>query len=478
MAEYIFADDSGNVTVGDDVNCNIDPGDTTWVMVSSILVLSMMPALSFFEAGLLRSVNTVSLVTQIVGGVSVLCLMWNIFGYTLVYGRSWGGVIGNMDYIVMTDTPYDSCCRHAENIPAALFAFFEMMFAAITPLLMTGAFAERLRFKAFFPFIILWEFFVYYPVAHWIWGDGWLGDKGLGVQDFAGGIVIHATSGAGALVSALVLGHRVGFDKYDGEFPPSNLPLAALGAALLWTSWFGFNAGSALSSDALAVSTIVATQRAAVCSGIVWLTLSWWKHKPSAVALLNGVVAGLAGITPASGFIDPQYASILGVVLGLVSYFSIYLFKHKLRIDDALDVSSVHGMTGVVGSIAIGFFGTKSFNSGGKDGLFYGNNTGSLLGAQLLGVVVAVAWAGFVSFVLLKVLDKTVGLTLDDLERAGLDDLEHGEQAYGWKHFYSSYMPILNPADVNGPPIAPRPVSSQLNSYSRLPSANTNNHAM
>ncbi|CAF1540603.1 unnamed protein product [Adineta ricciae] len=392
-----------------------------------------MPALAFFEAGLLKSINTVSLVTQIIGGTSILSVMWHLIGYTLVFGHTYAGVIGSFSNILMLNVPYDDCSRHSPNIPAALFGFFEMMFAAISPLLITGAFAERLCYKAFVLFIIGWELFIYYPVAHWIWGDGWL-NKNFEVQDFAGGIVIHTTSGVSALICGIVLGQRKDFDKYNGEFPPSNLPLAALGGALLWTSWFGFNAGSALQSGALAVSTVVATQRAAVTSGVVWLIISWIRHKPSATAVLNGVIAGLAGITPASGYIDPQYGAVIGVILGFTSYLSIFLIKHKLRIDDALDVSSVHGITGIVGSLAIGFFGQKSFNEDGRDGLFFGSNSPYLLGVQAMAVVITGSWSAIITIILLKLIDKLVGLKVSFDDEIGLDEGEHGEQAYEWRN--------------------------------------------
>ncbi|CAF1046886.1 unnamed protein product [Rotaria magnacalcarata] len=411
----------------------INTGDTTWVLVSSISVLSMMPALAFFEAGLLKITNTVSLVTQIIGGASILSVMWHLFGFTLVFGRTWAGVIGNFDYIFMLGVPYDDCAKQAPHIPAALYAFFQMMFASITPLLMTGAFVERLKFKAFIILIITWEILIYYPVAHWIWGDGWLKTI-FEVQDFAGGLVVHTTSGVSAVVCAIVLGHRRNFDLYNGEFPPSNLPLAALGGALLWTAWFGFNGGSALTSGSLAVSTVVATQRAAVCSGIVWLTISWIRNKPSAIAVLNGVIAGLAGITPASGFIDPQYAALLGVILGVASYLSVILFKRILRIDDALDVSSVHGVTGIIGSIAIGFFGQKAFNKNGADGLFFGNNSARQLGVQILAVIITALWSALVTFLLLNIIDRIVGLKVEPEEGLDFDEQEHGEKAYIWRH--------------------------------------------
>jgi Amt family ammonium transporter len=269
------------------------------------------------------------------------------------------------------------------------------------------------------------------------------------LKDFAGGLVIHTTSGVSALICGIMLGQRKDFDKYNGEFPPSNLPLAALGGALLWTAWFGFNAGSALQSGSLAVSTVVATQRSAVSSGVIWLILSWIRHKPSAIAVLNGVIAGLAGITPASGYIDPQYGAIIGIIVGLSSYFTILLFKHKLRIDDALgkafpflflfkikylDVSSVHGVTGIVGSIAIGFFGEKSFNDDGLDGLFFGSHSPYLLGVQSMAVIVVGLWSGFITIILLKLIEKIVGLKIEHDEELGLDEEEHGEQAYEWRN--------------------------------------------
>jgi len=260
-----------------------------------------------------------------------------------------------------------------------------------------------------------------------MWGGGWLGK--MGALDFAGGIVIHTTAGVGSLVVSILMGHRKDFDLFHGEFPPSNLPMAALGAALLWMGWFGFNAGSALTSGSLATSAVASTQIAACCSAMVWLIASWIKDKPSSVALINGVIAGLAGITPASGFVSSQASIVIGLILGVASWFSVVLFKHKLKIDDALDVSSVHGVTGIIGSLAIGFAAQKSLNPAGEDGLFFGNPR--LLGIQLLAVVVAGVWSAFWTFVICIILKKTVGLTIgDEEEEKGLDLVEHGEFAY------------------------------------------------
>jgi len=338
-----------------------------------------------------------------------------------------------------------------------------MMFAAITPLLLTGSFAERLKFKSFFAFIIGFEILVFYPVAHWIWGGGWLTtlpDNQKAV-DFAGGIVIHTTAGVGALVFAIILGRREQFFVYHGEFPPSSIPLAAIGAAFLWMGWFGFNAGSALGSGPLAVSTVVSTQIAAITSGVVWMIISWFKGKevdrkvPSIVAILNGVVAGLAGVTPASGFILSPESIALGAVLGFASYGSVWLFKEKLHIDDALDVTSVHGVTGIIGSLSIGFIASKTANPKSNiDGGFYGN--WNQLWAQLLAVVVAGVWSAFWTAVLCFAINKTMGLRITvEQEIKGLDRVEHGEVSYHKLHHSTLEEPIID-IEEEQPMVDPR----------------------
>ncbi|EFA81479.1 ammonium transporter [Heterostelium album PN500] len=405
-----------------------DTGDTTWVLLSTILVLGMMPALAFFESGLLRSKNTLSIITQIISGIVVLTVMWQAFGFSLTFGPDQKGIIGNLDHAFLIGVSYEDCNPNAPHIPSAAYAMFMMMFANITPLLMTGAYAERVKYRSFIVLTIFWEIIVFYPVAHWIWGGGWM--KNLGVLDFAGGIVIHTTAGVSSLVIALYIGRRKDFEKYGGEFPPSNIPLAALGAALLWMGWFGFNAGSALAAGSVATSAVASTQIGGSFSAIVWIILSWLKGKPSTVAVINGVIAGLAGITPASGYINSQYSIGLGVVLGLASYLSVYLLKHRLHIDDALDVSSVHGLTGIIGAIAIGFCAQKSINpDGGANGLFYGN--ARLLGIQVMAVVVAAAWSALATIVIIVLIDKIMGLRIEESEEEhGLDLVEHGEYAY------------------------------------------------
>lgn len=409
--------------------CDINSGDTAWVSISFVLVLGMMPALAFFEAGLLRSKNTLSIITQIFSGVAVLSTMWNFFGYSLTFGPDHGGIIGDFSNGALIGVSLTDCSPHAPTIPATVFAYFQMMFACITPLLMTGSFAERLKFRAFMCLIVLWEILIYYPVAHWIWGGGWLGD--LGVVDFAGGIVIHTTAGASCLVAALMLGRRSGFDQYHGEFPPSNVPLAALGAALLWMGWFGFNAGSALKAGPLSTSAIASTQIGSSISGCVWFFLAWYRNKPSTVAILNGVIAGLAGITPAAGFIDSQSTLVVGFILGVSSYYSVHFIKEKLRIDDALDVSSVHGLTGLIGALSTGFCADSSVDDIVPDGLVHGGSP-RLLGVQLAGCLVSGAYAGLLTFIIMKFIDKFCGgLTIsEEEEHHGLDHTEHAEKAY------------------------------------------------
>ncbi|XP_004343545.1 ammonium transporter AmtA [Capsaspora owczarzaki ATCC 30864] len=439
-------------TLGNDTVCDINSGDTAWVSISFVLVLGMMPALAFFEAGLLRSKNTLSIITQIFSGIAVLSTMWNVFGYSLTFGTDQGGVIGTFDNALFLDVSFSRCSPHAPTIPAAVFALFQMMFAAITPLLMTGSFAERLKFRSFMLIIILWEIFVYYPVAHWIWGNGWLAK--LGTLDFAGGIVIHTTAGASCLVGALLLGRRQGFDQYHGEFPPSNVPLAALGAGLLWMGWFGFNAGSALRAGALSTSAIASTQIGSSMCGCVWFFIAWWRHRPSTLAILNGVIAGLAGITPAAGYINSQASLVLGLVLGVASYFSVHFIKGRLRIDDALDVSSVHGLTGIIGALATGLAADASIDEGIPNGVINGGGWW-LFGYQVTGVVVAGTYAAAVTFVIMKAIDRFGGLAIsEEEEHHGLDHVEHGERAYD--HYFdennlassqiSSPVPMLHAA--------------------------------
>ena len=404
----------------------IDTGDTTWMLISTGLVMLMTPALGFFEAGLIRSKNALSVLVQTFSGIAILSALWFIVGFTLVFAPSQGGIIGGLNWIFFVDVPINDSLEYATTIPGVTFASFQMMFAVITPLLITGAFAERLKWSSFFIFIIAWSFLVYYPLAHWIWGRGWLAD--LGVYDFAGGIVIHTSAGLASIAAALILGRRRNFGP--DIMVPHNIPLAVLGASLLWIGWFGFNAGSALAAGSLAANTLLVTQIASVTSAMVWLFLSWRRAgKPSTTAVINGAISGLAGVTPAAGFITAQSSFLLGIVLGFASYYGILLIKEHFKIDDALDVSSVHGITGIVGSIAIGLVATTIINPNGPNGLLYGNSI--QLAIQALGVAVAAVLAFVGTIAIMKIIDATLGLKVkDEEEEIGLDITQHAERAY------------------------------------------------
>ncbi|MGA7900138.1 MAG: ammonium transporter [Nitrososphaeraceae archaeon] len=404
----------------------IDTGDTSWMLICTGLVMLMTPALGFFEAGLIRSKNSLSVIMQTFSGLAILSVLWFIIGFTLVYAPSFGGIIGRLDWAFFNEVPFKTSLGYSPTIPGVTFGTYEMMFAVITPLLITGAFAERLKWSSFLIFIIAWSLLVYYPLAHWVWGKGWLSK--LGVFDFAGGIVIHTSAGMGSLAAALVLGRRRDFGP--DIMVPHNIPLAVLGAALLWLGWFGFNAGSALASGSLAANTLLVSHIASATSATVWILLSWKRSKKaSTTAVINGAVAGLAGVTPAAGYITAQSSFFLGLILGLVSYYAILLLKEHWKIDDALDVSSVHGITGIVGSLAIGLVATTLVNPHGPTGLLYGNPM--QLAIQALGIAVA-AIMGFVgTIVIMKIINRTIGLRVEEHEEdIGLDIAQHAERAY------------------------------------------------
>jgi Amt family ammonium transporter len=397
------------------------------MLVASSLVLLMIPALGMFEAGLLRKKNTVSIFMQIFFGLALLSVMWFIFGFSLTFGPDTAGLVGNLDWTFLKGVPFnDSLANYAPTIPGVLFAKFEMMFAVITPLLLTGAIAERMKFSAFIIFIAVWSFLIYYPLVHWIWGGGWLGK--LGVVDFAGGIVIHTSAGMGALAAALVLGKRLNYGP--AIMVPHSIPLAVLGSALLWLGWFGFNAGSALASGGVAGNTVINTHMASSVSALIWVGLSWLRTgKPSIIAAINGAIAGLAGITPASGYVSVEHAFLIGIAVGIASYLGVIFLKDRLKIDDALDVSSVHGIAGIIGSLAIGIFAASIINPMGPNGLLYGNPNQLLI--QAIGVGVAGVMGFFGTYVILKVIDVLIGIRVSaKVEQEGLDIAEHAERAY------------------------------------------------
>src|SRR6476469_10976203 len=396
------------------------------MLIASSLVLLMIPSLGLFEAGLLRKKNTVSIFMQIFFGMALLSVMWFTFGFSLTFGHDTAGLVGNLDWTFLKGVPYDSSLSFAPTIPGVLFAKFEMMFAVITPLLLTGAIAERMKFSAFIIFIAVWSFLIYYPLVHWIWGGGWLG--ALGVKDFAGGIVIHTSAGMGALAAALVLGRRLNYGP--SIMVPHSIPIAVLGSSLLWLGWFGFNAGSALASGGVAGNTVIVTHLASAVSALIWVGLAWIRTgKPSVIAAINGAIAGLAGITPASGYVSVESAFVIGIAVGLGSYLGVLFLKDRLRIDDALDVSSIHGIPGIIGSLAVGIFASLAINPNGVNGLLYGNPQQLLI--QAIGVAVAGVLGFGGTYIIMKVIDLLIGVRVSPkVEEAGLDIEEHAERAY------------------------------------------------
>ncbi len=405
----------------------IDSGDTAWMLIAGSLVLLMIPALGLFESGLLRKKNTVSIFMQIFFGLALLSVMWFIFGFSLSFGPDNQGLVGNLDWTFLKGVPFSEPLeQYAPTIPGVLFVKFQLMFAAITPLLLTGTIAERMKFSSFIIFIAAWSMLIYYPLVHWVWGGGWLAQ--LGVVDFAGGIVIHTSVGMGALAAAIVLGKR----RHYGPaiMVPHSIPLAVLGSSLLWLGWFGFNAGSALSSGGVAGNTVIVTHMASSVSALIWVGLSWIRTgKPSVVAAINGAIAGLAGITPASGFVSVEHSFVIGIAIGIASYSGVVLFKEKLKIDDALDVSSVHGVAGIIGALAIGIFASSVINPAGPDGLLFGNPDQLLIQAVGVGVAAALGFGG--TWIIMQVLKHLIGIRVEpEVEDVGLDISEHAEAAY------------------------------------------------
>src|SRR5712692_6755326 len=404
----------------------INTGDTAWILMSAALVMLMTPALGFFYGGLVRRKNVLSTIMHSFFILALISVQWVLWGYMLAFGPDIGGIIGGLDWIGLNGVGGEPNGDYAKTVPHQAYMVFQMMFAVITPALITGAFAERKRFKAFVVFTLLWATFVYDPVAHWVWGSGgWL--RTLGTLDFAGGTVVHITSGVSALVAALVLGRRRGYGTEPIE--PHDATMVVLGASLLWFGWFGFNAGSALSSGGLAANAFVVTNTAAAMAALTWMTVSWLhKGAPSVLGAAAGAVAGLVAITPASGYVDVSAAILIGLGAGTFCYVGIQLTK-RLRVDDALDVFGVHGVGGMWGALATGLFATVAVNSGAADGLFFGNP--AQLGVQAIAVLASVTYSAVMTFVILKLIDVFVGLRVpEDEEVLGLDASQHREAAY------------------------------------------------
>jgi len=405
----------------------IDTGDTTWVFLSAALVMLMTPGLAFFYGGLVRRKNMLSVLMQCLMILCIISLQWALFGYSLSFGPDKGSIIGGLEWIGLRGVGAGANADYASTIPHQVFMMFQMMFAVITPALIIGAFAERMKFSAFCVFSLLWATIVYDPVAHWVWGvGGFLRESGA--LDFAGGTVVHINAGMTALAAALVLGKRQGYP--DDISPPHNLPLAVLGASLLWFGWFGFNAGSALSAGGLSISAFTVTHLAAAAAGVTWAILDWIKHKkPTTLGMITGIVAGLVAITPASGFVTPMAAIWIGIGAGIIPWYVVTYIKAKFNYDDSLDAFGVHGIGGIWGAIATGIWASKAVNPGGADGLLYGNPIQVWI--QTKAVIITIVYSFVVGLVLLKLVDLVMKLRVSEHEeRVGLDLTQHREGAY------------------------------------------------
>ncbi len=403
----------------------INAGDTAWVLVSSALVLMMVvPGLALFYGGLVRRKNVLATLMQSFVLLAMISIQWVLFGYTIAFGPDIASLFGSLKYLGLAGVGGDPG-PYSSTTPHLAFMTFQGMFAAITPALITGAFAERMKFKAFLIFGLLWATFIYDPLAHWVWGGGWI--QKLGALDFAGGTVVHISSGVSALVCAVMLGKRRGFPSE--YMPPHNLPFAVTGAALLWVGWFGFNAGSALAADGIAANAFVTTNTAASAAALAWMFCEW-KHsgKPTMLGAATGAVAGLVGITPGAGFVGPMSAIIIGGVAGILCYLAVVM-KGRFGYDDSLDVVGVHGVGGIWGALATGLFASIAVNAGGANGLFFGNP--AQMGPQIIAVIGTIVYAGVGSWIILKILDVTMGLRVsDEDEQMGLDLSQHNEAGY------------------------------------------------
>jgi Amt family ammonium transporter len=405
----------------------ISAGDTTWIMVSSALVMLMTPGLAFFYGGMVRQKNLLSTMMMSIALLGVIGVLWVLYGYSLAFGPDVKGLIGNLDFFGLMGVGQTPSAVYATTVPHLAFMMFQGMFAIITVALWTGGVVERIKFSAFLLFAVLWFTLVYCPVAHWVWGSGgWLAK--LGALDFAGGTVVHVNAGMTALALALLLRPRKGFGE-GHPMEPSNIPLVMLGAGLLWFGWFGFNAGSALTSGGLASSAFVATNISAAAGAATWMILGWIYRRPSALGVATGAVAGLVAITPAAGFVQPVAGIAIGAVASIVGYYCM-LWRTRRGIDESLDVWAVHGMGGLWGALATGIFATLAVNAAGADGLLWGGF--AQFGKQLGGVAAVAVFAFAATLVLGKLVDRVVGLRVEEQEEiVGLDISQHGERAYG-----------------------------------------------
>lgn len=413
----------------------INAGDTAWILISTALVLVMTPALAFFYGGMVRQKNILSTLNLSFITMGVISIQWILIGYSLAFGDNIAGFVGGLNHIGLSGVSAEPGA-YADNLPGYLFAAFQMTFAIITPALITGAFVERVRFKSYLLFIVLWATLVYDPLCHWVWGaggiftsdgifsGGMLGESVTHALDFAGGTVVHISAGMSALAFAMVIKARKDYGQYN--FEPHNIPYVVLGAGLLWMGWFGFNGGSALAADGLAATALLNTNTAAAAAMVVWMILAWVDDKPRVMGIVTGAVCGLVAITPAAGFVTPLSAIVIGAIAAPVSYYTIK-FVESRHLDESLDVFACHGMSGIWGALATGIFATESV--GGVNGLLYGN-PGQFV-AQLISVIAAAVFAFVVTYLIAKLINAMWGLRVSpEEEEAGLDISEHGERAY------------------------------------------------
>ena len=408
----------------------IDTGDTAFVLISAALVLLMTPALALFYGGMCRTKNVLSTIMQSFFIIGIISIQWVLFGYSLAFGPDISHFIGNLEWIGLNGVGNSPNADYAATIPHSAFMIFQGMFAVITPALITGAFAERMKFSAFAVFTVVWATLVYDPVAHWVWGvGGWL--REMGVLDFAGGTVVHIISGVSGLVIALMIGKRKG---YGSEVMlPHHLPMTVLGAGLLWFGWFGFNAGSALGANEIASNAFVVTHVSAAAATVSWVLAEWLMHgKPTVLGAASGCIAGLVSITPAAGFVSPLSAVAIGLLGGVICYLSVSVVKAKLGYDDSLDAFGVHGVGGAWGALATGLFASKAVNEAGADGLLFGN--AAQFTNQLIGVAASILFAAVMTFVIIKIMGLVMDLRVSEAqEMQGLDLSEHGERGYSYQ---------------------------------------------